>query len=302
MVCLLGATASGKSDLALQIARHVDVEIISVDSAQVYRGLDIGSAKPDLETRATVPHHLIDIRDPTETYSAAEFRVDALEAIAGVHARGRLPLLVGGTMLYFRVLRDGIAPMPNRDEAVRARIDALAQREGWGAVHARLAEVDPAAAARIHKNDPQRLQRALEVFELTGESMTELHQRVVTPCPYDCLYLGITSPDRALLHQRIVARFDAMLECGFIDEVRGLHGRGDLSAELPAMRAVGYRQVWEHLEGHTDYVGMVAKGYAATRQLAKRQLTWMRSWRDLVPVSGDPAEALKILGSTSILG
>ena len=301
-VCLLGPTASGKTDLALALAEELPVEIISVDSAQVYRGLDVGSAKPDRATLRRVPHHLIDIRDPAEPYSAAEFREDALELIGQIRARRRIPLLVGGTMLYFRVLRDGIADMPDRDPVVRARIETMAAREGWPAVHARLKEVDPETAARLHPNDPQRVQRALEVFELTGRPMSEVHRGAGSaPCPWKLLELGIDTPDRAVLHARIERRFKAMLAVGFVDEVKQLRARGDLNAALPAIRAVGYRQIWEHLDGDYDAAEMVRRGCAATRQLAKRQLTWMRSWKGLRRVGADPAECLKILRSHRIL-
>ena len=301
-VCLLGPTASGKTDLALAIADAAAVEIVSVDSAQVYRGLDVGAAKPDRATLARVPHHLIDVRDPSQPYSAAEFREDAVRLIGEIRSRDRVPLLVGGTMLYFRVLRDGIAEMPDRDPAIRAEIEALAAREGWPAVHARLAAVDPETAARLHPNDPQRVQRALEVFELTGRPMSEMHRQADGGgCPWRLLHLGLDTPDRAALHARIETRFEAMLRDGFIDEVRRLRDRGDLHPALPAIRAVGYRQIWEHLEGDYDEAEMVRRGCAATRQLAKRQLTWMRSWSDLRRVTTDPAECLKILRSHRIL-
>lgn len=300
-VCLLGPTASGKTDLALALAAEFPAEIISVDSAQVYRGLNIGSAKPDAEMLAQVPHHLIDIRDPADPYSAAGFREDAIRLIGEIRARGRIPLLVGGTMLYFRVLRDGIAELPDRDPRVRAQIEALAARDGWPAVHARLAAVDPETARRLHPNDPQRVQRALEVFELTGRPMSELHRESGTSCPWQLLHLGIAIHDRAVLHQRIEQRLRAMLEAGFVEEVRQLRARPDLEPSLPAIRAVGYRQIWEYLGGDYDAAEMLERACAATRQLAKRQLTWMRGWPDLVSVSTDPAACLNILRSRRIL-
>ena len=300
-VCLLGPTASGKTDLALALAYHFPAEIVSVDSAQVYRGLNVGSAKPDAEMLASVPHHLIDIREPAEPYSAAEFRLDAIRLIGEIRSRGRVPLLVGGTMLYFRVLRDGIAEMPDRDPAVRAQIEAFAARHGWPAVHARLAIVDPETAARLHPNDPQRLQRALEVYELTGKPMSELHKQSGSECPFDLLHIGIGIDDRRLLHDRIEERLRAMLDAGFVAEVERLRERGDLTPSLPAMRAVGYRQVWEHLDGAYGEAEMLARACAATRQLAKRQLTWMRSWPDLLQIGTDPTECLKILRARRIL-
>lgn len=257
-------------------------EIISVDSALVYRGLDIGSGKPDALTLARAPHRLIDIRDPAEPYSASQFRQDALVEMRAILARGKVPLLVGGTMLYFRVLRDGLADMPSATPEIRARLLAEAASNGWPALHQRLQQVDPAAARRIHPNDPQRLQRALEVFEATGRPLSELHAQspgsAETDLPCSLLFLGMLPVDRARLHEQIARRFHAMLDAGLVDEVVALRARGDLHPDLPSIRSVGYRQVWEYLEGACDYDTMVQRGIAATRQLAKRQLTWLRGW------------------------
>lgn len=283
-ICLMGPTACGKTRVAAQLAQELPVEIISVDSALVYRGLDIGSGKPDAATLAQAPHRLIDIRDPAETYSAANFRSDAIREMSTIVKQGKLPLLVGGTMLYFKALREGLAPMPSADAEVRARILELARQEGWGAVHQRLAEVDPVAAQRIHPNDPQRLQRALEVYELSGRAMSELHAEKpvgdAPDLPCKLIFLAML-PERAPLHDAIAQRFHAMLAAGFVAEVSTLRERGDLHVDMPAMRSVGYRQVWEYLDKKYDYATMIEKGIAATRQLAKRQYTWLRSWPEL---------------------
>ena len=273
---LLGPTGSGKSAVALALARRYPFEIVSVDSAQVYRGLDIGSAKPTVEERAEVVHHLIDIRDPVQRYSAADFVRDAQRAIAEIRARGRWPLLVGGTMLYAKALLEGLSDLPAADPEVRARIDAQAQELGWPALHARLARVDPVTAARLAANDAQRIQRALEVFELTGKPMSALLARSDTLRPR-LASAALVPGDRGLLHQRIEQRFDRMLAQGFLDEVEALRRRGDLSPDLPSMRSVGYRQAWAHLEGSGTEAEFRAAAIAATRQLAKRQFTWLRS-------------------------
>jgi len=276
-VLLMGPTASGKSELALRLAQEMPFEIVSVDSAQIYRGMDIGTAKPDAATRARVPHHLIDIRDPAESYSAGQFTRDAFAVMQDIWGRGREPLLVGGTMLYFHALSAGIAQLPGADPEVRASILRQAANEGWSAMHAELAAVDPAAAARIHVNDPQRLQRALEVYRLTGESMTSLQSRRLPLFDGVQVHEFIVAPlDRRDLHIRIGQRFDAMLEAGLLAEVRSLYERGDLSAEHPSMRAVGYRQLWRYLEGHGSLRDARERSIVATRQLAKRQLTWAR--------------------------
>jgi tRNA dimethylallyltransferase len=282
-VCLMGPTASGKTDLAVTLVEHLPMDILSVDSVMVYRGMDIGSAKPDTETLTRAPHRLIDIRDPAEAYSAAQFREDALREMAEISAAGRIPLLVGGTMLYFRALLSGLSTLPEADIEIRTRIEAEAEAEGWASLHRRLAEVDAAAAARIHPNDPQRIQRALEVYELTGIPLSALQQQqqLDQPLPYRIIKLAVAPADRSILHQRIAERFEQMLRGGLVEEVEGLRRRGDLHLDLPALRAVGYRQVWEFLEGDIDYTEMVEKGIVATRQLAKRQFTWLRSERAL---------------------
>jgi tRNA dimethylallyltransferase len=274
---LMGPTGGGKSDLAVRLARSLPFEIISVDSAQVYRGMDIGTAKPDRETRRAVPHHLIDIRDPAMNYSAGEFVNDASRAMQEVWQRGRQPLLVGGTMLYFHALTWGLAELPEADLQVRAQIDAEAAAAGWASVHQELARVDPKAAARIHVNDPQRIQRALEVYRVTGEPITRLQQsRTSVFAGVKVMEFALAPRERAVLHERIDARFQAMLAAGLLDEVRGLRERSDLCAEHPSMRAVGYRQVWRYLAGQCGLEEAKQQAIAATRQLAKRQLTWLR--------------------------
>jgi len=282
-IALMGPTASGKSALALEWAQRLDGEIVSVDSALVYRGLDIGAAKPTAEERAAVPHHVIDLRDPWQTYSAAEFASDARAAIDGILARGRLPILAGGTGLYFRALLKGLSPMPEADPAMRAGIEVEARERGWPALHAELARVDPAAAARIHATDAQRIQRALEVFRRSGRPISQWQRESPSGPRLPCrvLELVIAPGDRAILHARIAARLDAMLAAGFLDEVRQLRALPELRAhptplELPAIRAVGYRQAWEHLDGATSAAEFRDRAVYATRQLAKRQLTWLR--------------------------
>lgn len=273
----MGPTASGKTDLAIAVAEALNGELISVDSALVYRGLNIGSAKP------AYPHHLIDICDPSEAYSAARFAKDAETAIKAVVERGRRPILVGGTMLYYRALAQGFAPMPPADAAVREAISAMALHEGWPAVHRELAQVDPVSAARIHPNHSQRLSRALEVYRLTGKTMTELHEQAPASivAPADVLAVAIAPAERQVLHRRIETRFAGMMDAGFLEEVRALKERDDLHRDLPAMRAVGYRQLWAHLEGECSLADAQALGVIATRQLAKRQFTWLRKWPDL---------------------
>jgi len=277
-IFLMGPTASGKTTLAVELSKHFPLEIISVDSALVYRSMNIGTAKPDAELLQRAPHRLIDIRDPAAAYSAAEFRDDALAAMANITAQGRIPLLVGGTFLYFRALETGLSAMPAADPVVRARLEAEAEQIGREGMHARLAAIDPQAAGRIHANDPQRIQRALEVFALTGRPISEFHQQEQSDTlPYRVLKLGLIPADRAALHAQIEQRFGQMLAAGLVDEVRALFSRGDLTAELPAMRAVGYRQVWAFLAGKSGYDAMVEQAIVATRQYAKRQLTWLRS-------------------------
>ena len=281
---LLGPTASGKSTLALELAARLPIEIVSVDSAQVYRGMDIGTAKPGPAERAKVPHHLIDLADPTEAYSAGRFRSDAIRTIADILARGRVPLLVGGTMLYYRALAAGLDDLPPADANIRTAIDAEAARRGWPAMHAELALIDPKTAARVQPTDPQRIQRALEVWRVTGRPLSALHNSSALPLPFELKTFAIMPPDRADLHRRIAARFDAILKAGLIEEVKALKTRYRLSAEMPSMRSVGYRQVWEHLEGAYDRAALREKAVAATRQLAKRQMTWLRSFKDVEDV------------------
>ena len=308
---LAGPTASGKTAAALAIAQRHDVEIVSVDSALVYRGMDIGTAKPSAAERARVPHHLIDIRDPLQAYSAAEFVADARRLIGEIRARGRLPLLVGGTMLYFKALMHGLDDMPPADPAVRATLEAEATEKGWPAMHAELARVDPVTAARLAPNDSQRIQRALEVHRLTGRPLAEFHtSKSIARDGHSTLGLPLISlepADRAWLHTRIAQRFDAMLADGFLDEVRQLRARGDLHADLPSMRCVGYRQAWELLDAQgTDTPFPLARlrelGIAATRQLAKRQITWLRSMPERLIVPCDHPDALaKVLAQVDHL-
>lgn len=287
----MGPTASGKTSLAVELVKRFPMDIISVDSALVYRGMDIGTAKPDAATLAEAPHRLIDIRDPSQPYSAAEFRNDALVEMAEITRRQRIPLLVGGTFLYFRALQQGLSEMPAADAGVRDRLEEEASLTGWPALHARLAAVDPASAARIHATDPQRIQRALEVYELSGQPMSAFHaSQPAADFPYRVLKLALIPADRELLHRRIEARFQQMLSGGLLDEVKKLIDRGDLRADLPAIRAVGYRQVWQHLHGQLDYESMVEQAVIATRQYAKRQLTWLRSESDLVRFTAEDGE------------
>jgi tRNA dimethylallyltransferase len=281
-LAIMGPTACGKTALALALRELLPVDIISVDSAQVYRGMDIGTAKPDAETLARAPHRLIDIRDPAEAYSAAAFVADAHREMDAIRATGRIPLLVGGTMLYFQALTAGIAELPAADPAVRAELDAAAARYGWPHLHAELARVDPETAARLHPNHSQRIQRALEIYRTTGQRPSRLLPRRARPvaADYELEFVALIPGDRALLHHRIERRFAAMVEAGLVDEVRALRTRGDLHPGLPALRAAGYRQVWAHLAGECDAQTMIAGACAATRQLAKRQLTWLRGWRE----------------------
>ena len=281
-IFLMGPTASGKTDLAVALHEQLPCELISVDSALVYRGMDIGTAKPDAETLARAPHRLIDIRNPAEAYSAAEFCEDALREMEEISSRGKIPLLVGGTMLYFKSLRDGMAELPAADETVRQVILDQAEAEGWPAVHARLAAVDPVSATRIHPTDPQRLQRALEVYLVSGRTMTELQaEQIRRKLPYRILSLAVAPQERSVLHERIARRFHMMLDAGFIEEVEKLYAQDDLHPGLPSIRSVGYRQAWSYLDGELSRDEMVNKGIIATRQLAKRQFTWLRSWEEL---------------------
>lgn len=312
----MGPTAAGKTDLAIELTKVLPCELISVDSALVYRGMDIGTAKPSKEILAEFPHRLIDILDPAESYSAADFRTDALAAMADITARGKIPLLVGGTMLYYKALLEGLADMPPADPQVRAELEEEAARLGWQALHDQLAAIDPESAARIHPNDPQRLTRALEVYRVSGLSMTahRLRQSAQSTeaaasgrgqLPYTVANLAIAPANRQVLHERIAQRFTIMLEQGFVDEVVALRSRSDLHAGLPSIRAVGYRQVWDHLDGKLTFAEMQERGIIATRQLAKRQFTWLRSWADLHWLDSLDCDnlprALKYLGTVSIL-
>ena len=301
-IALAGPTASGKTAVALAVAQLRPVEIVSVDSALIYRSMDIGTAKPSKAEQASVPHHLIDIRDPAESYSAAAFVADATRLVEEIRARGALPLLVGGTMLYFKALFDGIDAMPPADAAVRSRIDAEAAALGWPAMHARLAQVDPATAARLAPQDSQRIQRALEVWESSGQPLSSFHageNKVAKGLAGGALF-SLEPADRAWLHARIADRFDAMLAAGFLDEVKALRARGDLSTELPSMRCVGYRQAWEMLDacgnerpGPKAMAELRERGVAATRQLAKRQITWLRSMPERTVIACDAPDAVR---------
>lgn len=281
-IFLMGATGTGKTDLAVALHQHLPIEIISVDSALIYKSMDIGTAKPDAKTLELAPHRLIDLLDPAEAYSAANFREDALREMAEITAAGRIPVLAGGTMLYYRALEKGLSVLPEADPVIREAIEAEAKASSWQALHEQLQQIDPIAAARIHPNDPQRLSRALEVFRITGKSMTALQaEQQQDACPYNLLKIALVPEDRAWLHQRLEQRFDIMLDNGLLAEVEHLYNRGDLHINLPAIRCVGYRQVWEHLDGKIDYNTMRNRAIVATRQLAKRQLTWLRSENDL---------------------
>ena len=316
VICLMGPTAAGKTDLALHLADHLPCELISVDSALVYRGMDIGTAKPDTETLARYPHHLVDILDPAQAYSAARFRSDAQHFIQDILGRGRIPLLVGGTMLYYKALFGGLAQMPAADPQVRQRIEAMAREQGWESVHAQLAAVDPVAAQRIHPNDPQRIQRAYEVYLLSGVTLTEWHRRQTLEnaessatgagnMSYTTHHVAVAPRERHILHERIAVRFSRMIEQGFIAEVEALYARGDLNVSMPSVRAVGYRQAWDYLEGKLSRSEMIERGVIATRQLAKRQFTWLRGWQEDIEWfdSLDPKRAdrlLKHLSSVAI--
>ena len=320
IIFLMGPTATGKTDLAAALLTRLAGEIISVDSALVYRGMDIGSAKPDAEFLARAPHHLLDIRDPAQPYSAADFYGDAVPLIEAIVSRGKVPILVGGTMLYFKVLLEGLADLPASDQALRDKILAEAEIHGWPEMHRRLAAVDPQTAAQLHPNHSQRIQRALEVYQLTGKPASQLKGEqhhapgalASIAGDYSIVQIALKPHNRAFLHARIAARYRAMLELGLVEEVRSLRARTDLHRDLPSMRAVGYRQVWEYLDGELGYQEMIEKGIAATRQLAKRQLTWLRGWANAhelfiddgrgVARSGDEllANCLKILQNSPI--
>ncbi len=301
VVFLMGPTASGKTALAMQLYDELPCEIVSVDSAMIYKGMDIGTAKPDAETLRQYPHRLIDLCDPSEAYSAAEFRRDALNEISEIRKSGKIPLLTGGTMMYFNALKNGLAQLPEADPEVRQRLLDEANAMGWPYMHAKLAKVDPESAQRLNPNDSQRLQRALEVYEVSGRTMTDLWAEQEQQKPeFPIISMAVMPNDRAELHQRIEQRFDIMLEQGFVDEVRSLWDRGDLNLQMPSVRCVGYRQVWEYFSDTWDYETMRFKGIVATRQLAKRQVTWLRSWEKLAWMdTHDPkllSNALKLVG------
>ena len=301
-IFLMGPTASGKTDLAIQLRQQLPVEVISVDSALIYRGMDIGTAKPSKAELALAPHRLIDICDPAESYSAANFRTDALREMQEISAQGKIPLLVGGTMLYYKALLEGLSPLPSADEKVRSEIEAKAALIGWGELHQELSKIDPISAQRINPNDSQRINRALEVFYLTGKTLTELTTQKGEALPYNILQFAIAPEQREVLHLRIEQRFHKMIELGFQQEVEKLYRRPDLNENLPSIRCVGYRQMWEYLRGDYDHDEMVFRGICATRQLAKRQITWLRGWTSPIQWldSLQPAQALeKVLTSVS---
>ena len=301
-IFLMGPTASGKTDLAIKLRQQLPVEVISVDSALIYRGMDIGTAKPSKAELALAPHRLIDICDPAESYSAANFRTDALREMQEISAQGKIPLLVGGTMLYYKALLEGLSPLPSADEKVRSEIEAKAALIGWAGLHQELCKIDPISAQRINPNDSQRINRALEVFYLTGKTLTELTAQKGEALPYDILQFAIAPEQREVLHLRIEQRFHKMIELGFQQEVEKLYRRPDLNENLPSIRCVGYRQMWEYLRGDYDHDEMVFRGICATRQLAKRQITWLRGWTSPIQWldSLQPAQALeKVLISVS---
>lgn len=305
-VFLMGPTASGKTALAVELVKQHPFEIISVDSALVYKGMDIGTAKPDTTLLAQAPHRLIDFLEPTQVYSVGEFRDDALREMADITAAGRIPLLVGGTMMYFKALKDGIADLPRTDNAVRDAVEAEAAQVGWPAMHAQLASFDPITAARLEPTDPQRIGRAIEVYRMSGKTLSQWHaEQQAQQLPYRLCEFAITPQDRSVLHERIAQRFREMLASGFQHEVEQLMARGDLDASMPSMRAVGYRQMWDCLAGNMSYAEMEDRGVIATRQLAKRQLTWLRSWQNVHWLDSQSPDilqkALKILLSERIL-
>lgn len=277
-IFLMGPTASGKTDLAIALRQHLPVEVISVDSALIYKGMDIGTAKPSKVEQQFAPHRLIDILDPAESYSVMNFREDALREMAEISATGKIPLLVGGTMLYYKALLEGLSPLPSADPVIRAQIEARAEKIGWAGLHTELLNIDPIAANRINPNDSQRINRALEVFYISGKTLTELTAEQGESIPYQITQFAIAPQERTVLHQRIEQRFHKMIELGFEQEVRSLFEREDLHSDLPSIRCVGYRQMWEYLEGKIDLDEAIFKGICATRQLAKRQITWLRGW------------------------
>lgn len=278
---LMGPTASGKTELAIRLRQKYPVEIISVDSALIYRGMDIGTAKPDQHEQSLAPHRLIDILDPAQAYSAADFRRDALNEMKNIVAQGKIPLLVGGTMLYYKALLEGLSPLPAANPEIRQQIEQEALTNGWEVLHDQLKAIDPVSAARIHPNDPQRLSRALEVYRISGKTLTELTQTKGDQLPFRVKQFAIAPKERTELHRRIELRFEKMLKMGFEDEMKALHARDDLHPDLPSIRCVGYRQMWDYLDGNTTLDDAIFRGICATRQLAKRQITWLRSWDNL---------------------
>ncbi len=289
----MGPTASGKTVLAIALRKQLPVELISVDSALIYRGMDIGTAKPSADELAEAPHRLLDIRDPSQAYSAADFRRDALAAMTEIVQDGRIPLLVGGTTLYFKALLEGLSPLPSADPEVRQRIEEMAREKGWDELHRQLCAIDPVAGSRIHLNDPQRISRALEVFFISGKTLTELTKISGEALPYDVYQFAIAPASRELLHQRIALRFEQILMSGFEAEARALFERGDLHTDMPSIRCVGYRQMWSYLAGEIDYDEMVYRGICATRQLAKRQITWLRGWENVRWLDSDSPESAR---------
>ncbi|EKO3573506.1 tRNA (adenosine(37)-N6)-dimethylallyltransferase MiaA [bacterium 19MO03SA05] len=287
---LMGPTASGKTDLAIRLRQKYPVEIISVDSALIYKGMDVGTAKPDARELVLAPHRLIDILDPSEAYSVADFRQDALREMQAIVNEGKIPLLVGGTMLYYKALLDGLSPLPAANPAVRQQIESQAQEQGWAALHAQLQQIDPISAARIHPNDPQRLSRALEVYKISGKTLTELTQTKGESIPFRVKQFAIAPMDRAELHRRIELRFEKMVKSGFEEEVKALYDRNDLHPDLPSIRCVGYRQMWDYFDGNSTLDEAIYRGICATRQLAKRQLTWLRSWDELTWLDSENIE------------
>ncbi|EOG1939545.1 tRNA (adenosine(37)-N6)-dimethylallyltransferase MiaA [Vibrio fluvialis] len=295
---LMGPTASGKTDLAIRLRQKFPVEIISVDSALIYKGMDIGTAKPDQDELALAPHRLIDILDPSGAYSAADFRRDALREMQAIVEQGKIPLLVGGTMLYYKALLEGLSPLPAADPEIRQQIEQEAQQLGWAALHEQLRQIDPISAERIHPNDPQRLSRALEVYRISGKTLTELTQTKGEALPFRVKQFAIAPKERAELHRRIELRFEKMVEAGFEDEVKALYARKDLHPDLPSIRCVGYRQMWDYLDGNCTLDEAIFRGICATRQLAKRQITWLRSWDDLTWLDSENVEqALETLSN-----
>jgi tRNA dimethylallyltransferase len=301
-VFIMGPTATGKTDLAIACAEELSMDIVSVDSAMVYKSMDIGSAKPDVATLTRAPHRLIDLQDPSEPYSAGQFCEDALSEMDAITAEGKVPLLVGGTMLYFNTLQKGLADLPDADPVIRMKLEEEADRLGWPAMHKRLAEIDPESANRLHPNDPQRIQRALEVYEIAGKTLTEFWQEQKhRPLPYRVIKIALMPPDRVELRKRIEQRFDAMLVAGLIDEVRHLYEKGTLSPDISSMKSVGYRQIWAYLEGDYDYATMREKAIIATAQLAKRQMTWLRSESNCNYLDPKAMNVSKVLKNLRIL-